>query len=415
MSTARTLNHTHMHTPAHARADAQLADFALPQRMFLATMSGIVLLLVLVLVMGFQFNSVGNRLELSSPLLYAEIANLNRYALDFAVVRSLVQAGRLPYIAAQWNIGRPTANRNDVAAVEQLADMVPHLPRCEPMAPAHGSQRMLGSMPEAPASRLSLACLLRQFSLRVLSRTAGVGNSSSMQLLSARAQERMHSAAEAGWSAKQMHEDLIGAVYASMAVSLAVSLILSFLTLVALALAYRADVLSARRGRAAPLLNLRSAPLPTAAAMFVGSQTHGLLLGWLIYLCGAFALCFAASWPPLRGFLVANLWLVFAVMLLLWGGALAFSFAAARSTWSPVRLTAGYIRGTQCPKFRGWWGLYEFLALLIHMAASAFSTLLQLIVAVLRQFMRISRLDMATFQGRSSTSDPGHAGYKVHP
>ena len=137
------------------------------------------------------------------------------------------------------------------------------------------------------------------------------------------------------------------------------------------------------------------------------------LTGWMVYLCGTFALFFAFSWPPLQSFIIEKCWLLFLVTVTLWAGAFVFIYVAAYASWSPLRVKEGYIKGTKLIARRGWWALFEYAALYIHIVAGAFGTLMQLMVAFFRQFMRVSRLDMATFGGLDQISDPGHAGYKA--
>jgi len=57
-----------------------------------------------------------------------------------------------------------------------------------------------------------------------------------------------------------------------------------------------------------------------------------------------------------------------------------------------------------------WWALFEYAALYIHVMAGGFGTLMHLMLAFLRQFMRVSRLDMATFKGSDYLNDPGVCG-----
>ena len=252
-------------------------------------------------------------------------------------------------------------------------------------------------------------CLLRQFNIRVFSRD----NSSSLAL-SERAQERLRSADEASWSGLQMNADLVTAVFFSMAMATAGAFLLTFTSIVFLALGYRSDMMKARRGRFPPVQRFFDLPAPTAATMFVGSQTYGLLAGWVVYLLGLFTIFFALSWPPLRSYLVASTWLTLLVALALWVGARLFTYVAGCLPFSPIRLKEGYIPGTKLVANRAWWGYFEFLAIFIHMGAAAFGTLMHFILAFLRQFMRVSRLDLATFAGGSRhLSDPGHAGYKA--
>jgi hypothetical protein len=86
----------------------QLTDFKFPQRMYLATMAALVLLMVLQLFLAAQFNRVGTILELSRHQLLSEVAHINRYALDFAQIRNKVAKGVLPFQTQVWNIGRPS-------------------------------------------------------------------------------------------------------------------------------------------------------------------------------------------------------------------------------------------------------------------------------------------------------------------
>ena len=205
-------------------------------------MAGFVLLLVLQLFMATQFNRVGSTLELSRPLLFAEVARLNRYALEFALVRNLVGNGRLPYNTGQWNIGRPSSLGEDVSQVDQFADIVPFRNSCEEVAPTQHSAGLLGDMEEDAASRLSLTCLLRQFNIRIFSRD----NSSSIHL-SSRAQERILSASETKWSGRQMNSDLVSSIFASMIFAVVVSFSATFISIACLALGYRRDIMKARR------------------------------------------------------------------------------------------------------------------------------------------------------------------------
>jgi hypothetical protein len=382
----------------------QLTDFKFPQRMYLATMASFVILMVLQLAIAAQFNHVGSMIELSRPLLTAEVARVNIYALDFALVRNLVSLRLLPANTAQWSIGRPNSkNGQDAEAnIDQFSEIVPFSQRCERSTP---HVRSIADEAEDIGSRLTFSCLLRQFSIRVFSRDDGT----SLQL-SARAQERMRSATEARWSGRQINHDLTHAVFSSMTFALAASFALTFTSIVCLALGYRSDIMKARMGHFAPVGKLRNfwdLTAPTQAGMFVGSQTYGVLAGWLIYLCGSFTLSFAFSWPPLRSFLIEKCWLLFVVMLSLWLGAFIFSYVAAYASWSPIRVKEGYIKGTKLVRHRGWWSLFEFLALYIHVAASAFGTFMHLFLSFCRQFMRVSRLDIATFKGNSNVSDPG--------
>ena len=57
-----------------------------------------------------------------------------------------------------------------------------------------------------------------------------------------------------------------------------------------------------------------------------------------------------------------------------------------------------------------WWALFEYAALYIHVIAGGFGTLMHLVLAFFRQFMRVSRLDMATFKGSDYLNDPGVCG-----
>ena len=129
--------------------------------------------------------------------------------------------------------------------------------------------------------------------------------------------------------------------------------------------------------------------------------------GWLVYLCAAFALSFAVAWRPLRTFMIARLWLPVVLVSSLWAGALIFGFVASRASWSPIRVKPGYMRGTFLVAQRGWWGLYECMALFIYVVAGAFQPLMQLAVAVLHQYVPVSRLDLPTFSG--------HAGDDTSP
>ena len=402
--------------PLNSKRFEQLTDFKFPQRIFLASVAGLALLLVLQLVMAFQFNRVASWLELGRPRLMAELARLNRYALEFSLARSLVGDGRLPYNVAQWHIGRPEfalsgdGGELQQAEVNQLADMFPFLNTCSgTQVPAARSYGPISDIHEIPAA-LSVECLLRQFSLRIFARD----NSSALPL-SDRARERLRSATDARISAREIGAELLLAVMRSMTFAVGAAFVLTLIALTALALAYRSDLLKARRGRFPALAHVWRAPLPTAAASFVGSQTYGLLLGWLVYLCAAFALSFAVAWRPLRTFMIARLWLPVVLVSSLWAGALIFGFVASRASWSPIRVKPGYMRGTFLVAQRGWWGLYECMALFIYVVAGAFQTLMQLAVAVLHQYVRVSRLDLPTFSGHAgddTISDSGHAGYK---
>ena len=79
---------------------------------------------------------------------------------------------------------------------------------------------------------------------------------------------------------------------------------------------FQHKALKARQGQFAhppPSPNPKDAAAPTAAALFVGSQTYGVLAGWLVYFCGSFSLCFVFSWPPLRDFVISNTGIFFLI------------------------------------------------------------------------------------------------------
>jgi hypothetical protein len=94
-------------------------------------------------------------MQLSRPLLTAEVARINRYALDFALARNLVDFGQLPYDVGLWKIGRPSMRGQDVKHIEQIADIVPLRDTCETSKPVIRSFSFIRDFDEDPVSGIT--------------------------------------------------------------------------------------------------------------------------------------------------------------------------------------------------------------------------------------------------------------------